>query len=107
MIRRRPTARLVALRLGAGVLALCSFAASAQGPTRPLPPERVVDGLYAVVAGAVSAGEAGIESRVPIFTLMVPLAGADAPPVRLGAHMTIGNQPRRSSAIIFSTVVPF
>lgn len=107
MIRRRHTARLPALRLGACVLALCASTAHAEGQGRPVPTARVVDGLHAFVTGAAGAVEAGPESRVALFTLALPLATGTVAPMQVGAHMTLGNQPRKSSAIVFSTVVPF
>ena len=105
MIRRRHTARTTAMRLAACALALFAGTSHAEGPRTPISVARVTEGLYAVLAPA--GGEVVAEQRVPIFTLTLPLAVGAVSPMQLGAHMTVGNQPRRSSAIVFSTVVPF
>jgi hypothetical protein len=107
MIRRRNTASIAAMRLVACALALVACSARAQGPGKPMPVARVTEGIYAVVNAASGAGESAGEVRVPIFTMTVPLAGGAVPPMQVGAHMSLGNQPRTSSAIVFSTVLSF
>ena len=105
--RRRQTARIAALRLGACAAALFACAAHADGPAgKTVPRGRAAEGLYAVVTAA-SGAESPSEARLPIFTLTLPPAASFVPAMRVGAHMTVGNQPRMGSAVVFSASVPF